>query len=203
MEYSVSGGSSYGLSSTGFVTSARSYVSRHLGITKTYNRILQHFFWHGLKHDVIRYCKTCHVCQHVGKPNQVIPPALLIPIPVLGDPFEHVLGDCVGLLPKSKSGNQFLLTIMCTATRYPEAISLRIITAKALVKALITFFTTFGLPKVLQTDQGTNFLSKLCSQVFYTLGITHRISSAYHPESQGMLERFHQTLKTMLRKYCI
>ncbi len=131
----------------------------------------------------------------------MIPPAPLIPIPVLGEPFEHVIVDCVGPLPKSKSGNQFLLTIMCAATRYPEAIPLRRITAKAVVKVLIKFFTTFGLPKVIQTDQGTNFLSKLCSQVFKTLNITHRISSAY-PESQGMLERFHQTLKAMLRKYC-
>lgn len=177
-------------------------LAGHLGITKTYNRILQHFFWHGLKRDVIRHCKTCHVCQYVGKPNQVIPPAPLIPIPVLGEPFEHVVVDCVGPLPKSKSGNQFLLTIMCAATRFPEAIPLRKITAKVVVKALIKFFTTFGLPKVVQTDQGTNFLSKLCSQVFKTLNITHRISSAYHPESQGMLERFHQTLKAMLRKYC-
>ncbi len=107
----------------------------------------------------------------------MIPPAPLIPIPVLGEPFEHVIVDCVGPLPKSKSGNQFLLTIMCAATRYPEAIPLCKITAKAVAKVLIKFFTTFGLPKVIQTDQGTNFLSKLCSQVFKTLNITHRISS--------------------------
>ncbi len=43
----------------------------------------------------------------------------------------------------------------------------------------------------------------MCAQVFKSLNITHRISSAYHPESQGSLERFHQTLKAMLRKYCI
>lgn len=133
----------------------------------------------------------------------MIPPAPLVPIPVLGEPFEHVIVDCMGPLPKSKSGNQFLLTIMCTTTRYPEAIPLRKATAKAVVKTLTKFFSTFGLLKVIQTDQGTNFLSKLCSQVFESLNITHRISSAYHPQSQGMLERFHQTLKAMLRKYCI
>lgn len=151
----------------------------------------------------MQFCKTCHVCQYSGKPNQVIPPAPLIPVPVIGDPFEHVIIDCVGPLPKTKSGNQFLLTIMCTATRYPEAIPLRNITARAVVKTLIKFFTTFGLPRIVQTDQGTNFLSTLCAQVFKSLNITHRVSSAFHPESQGSLERFHQTLKAMLRKYCI
>ena len=96
-----------------------------------------------------------------------------------------------------------MLMIMCMATRFPEAIPLRRITAPVVSKALIKFFTTFGLPKVVQSDQGTNFLSKLFKQVLKSLSITHRVSSAYHPESQGALERWHQTLKSMLRKYCL
>lgn len=107
------------------------------------------------------------------------------------------------LCQRQKSGNQFLLTIMCSATRFPEAIPLRKITSAAIVKSLIKFFSTFGLPKIVQTDQGTNFLSKLFRQVLKTLGMTHRVSSAYHPESQGAIERFHQMLKSMLRKYCL
>ncbi len=177
-------------------------LAGHLGVTKTYNRILSHFFWPGLKKDVAHYCRTCHTCQIVGKPNQSIPPATLTPIPAIGEPFEHVMVDCVGPLPKTKSGNQFLLTIMCVATRFPEAIPLRKITAPVISKALVKFFSTFGLPKVVQTDQGTNFLSKLFKQVLDSLAISHRVSSAYHPQSQGALERFHQTLKSMLKKYC-
>jgi len=178
-------------------------LAGHLGITKTYDRILRHFFWPGLKKDVAQYCRTCHTCQTVGKPNQVIRPAPLSPIPAIGEPFEHVLIDCVGPLPKTKSGNQFLLTIMCMATRFPEAIPLRKITAPVIIKALVKFFSTFGLPKIVQSDQGTNFLSKLFRQVLESLSISHRVSSAYHPQSQGALERFHQTLKSMLKKYCL
>uniref|UniRef100_A0A3B1J0P6 Gypsy retrotransposon integrase-like protein 1 n=1 Tax=Astyanax mexicanus TaxID=7994 RepID=A0A3B1J0P6_ASTMX len=177
--------------------------SGHLGITKTYARILKHFFWPGLRKDVVEFCRSCHVCQTTGKPNQVIPPAPLCPIPAIGEPFERVLVDCVGPLPKTKSGNQYLLTIMCAATRFPEAIPLRKITTPVVVRALIKYFTTFGLPKVVQSDQGTNFLSKLFAQVMATLNITHQVSSPYHPESQGALERFHQSLKSMLRKYCL
>ena len=175
--------------------------SGHLGITKTYDRVLRQFFWPGLKRDVSLFCRTCHVCQVTGKPNQVIKPAPLHPVPAIGEPFEHVLVDCVGPLPKTKSGNQFLLTIMCVATRYPEAIPLRSITAQSVVRALIKFFSTFGLPKIVQTDQGTNFLSGIFEQVLTSLSISHRISSAYHPESQGALERWHQTFKSVLRKY--
>ncbi|XP_039894583.1 uncharacterized protein LOC120737796, partial [Simochromis diagramma] len=182
-------------------------LSGNLGVTKTYNKILNHFFWPGLKADVVEFCRTCKTCQIAGKPNQTVPIAPLHPIPVLGEPFERVIVYCVGPLPKTKNGNQFLMTAMCTSTRFPEAVPLRRITAPLVIKVLTKFFTTFGLPfglpKVVQTDQGTNFLSKLFKQVMQTLGIKHVVSSAYHPESQGALERWHQTLKATLQKYCL
>lgn len=138
-----------------------------------------------------------------GKPNQVISPAPLRPIPVMGEPFSHILVDCVGPLPRTKSGNQYLLTVMCISTRYPDAFPLRKITAPCVVKSLIKFFSTFGLPRIVQTDQGTNFLSSIFEQILQLLSISHRVSSAYHPESQGALERWHQTVKSVLRKYCM
>merc|ERR1711860_195429 len=116
--------------------------------------------------------------------------------------FSDILIDCVGPLPKSKSGNQYLLTIMCKSTRFPEAIPLRNIKAQTIIKALTKFFCFVGVPKTCQHDQGTNFMSKIFQQVLYEMGIQDDHSTAYHPESQGALERFHQTLKSMLKKYC-
>ena len=110
--------------------------------------------------------------------------------------------DCVGPLPKTKKGCEYLLTIMCASTRFPEAIPLRNIKAKTIVNALVKFFTFVGLPKSIQSDQGSNFMSGIFQQVMYELGIKQYKSSAYHPESQGALERFHQTLKNMIRSYC-
>ena len=91
---------------------------------------------------------------------------------------------------------------MDAATRFPEAIPLRKITSQAITKALLKFFTLVGLPRVIQSDQGSNFMSKVFNQVITELGIEHVVSSPYHPESQGALERYHQTLKTMIRTYC-
>ena len=179
------------------------HFSGHLGVNKTTDRTLRHFFWPGLKRDVAKYCKTCHVCQVAGKPNQLIPPAPLQPIPAMSEPFEHVILDCVGPLPRTKAGNQYLLTIMCTLTRFPEVFPLRKITSFVVVKALLVFFSIFGLPKVVQTDQGTNFMSRVFAQSMQQLGIKHATSSCYHPQTQGALERFHQTLKSMLRKFCL
>ncbi|XP_026021698.1 uncharacterized protein LOC113021315 isoform X1 [Astatotilapia calliptera] len=110
-------------------------MAGHLGVNKTYHRVLRNFFWPGLKADVVAYCRTCSTCQMAGKPNRPIPPAPLHPIPVIGEPFEKVILDCVGPLPKTKSGHQYILTIMCSATRFPEAIPLRTLKAKPVIKA--------------------------------------------------------------------
>ena len=138
-------------------------LSGHLGIRKTLDRVRRHFYWPKVRQDVVEYCRTCHLCQVMGKSGQVIPKAPLRPIPALGEPFSEVVIDCVGPMPKSRAGNQYLLTIMCTATRFPEAIPLRNITARSVTRALIKFFTTFGLPKSVQSDQGSNFLSNVFS----------------------------------------
>ena len=127
-------------------------MSGHLGINKTYHKILNHFYWPGLKSDVSQFCKSCHTCQMVGKPNQTIPKAHLQPIPAFDEPFSRIIIDCVGPLPKTKSGHEYLLTIMCAFTRFPEAIPLSNIKTKNIIKTLVKFFTFVGLPKSVQLD---------------------------------------------------
>ena len=117
--------------------------------------------------------------------------------------FEYLIIDCVGPLPRSKAGSHYLLTVMCQSTRYPAAYPLRSITTKSVVKALTHFMYIFGIPKVIQSDQGSNFSSHLFVQVVKQLKVQHEQSSAYHAQSQGALERFHQTLKSLLRGYCV
>ena len=176
-------------------------LAGHLGTNKMYQKVLSHFYWPGLHKDVVKFCRSCHTCQVVGKPNQKPPVAPLKPIPMVEEPFSRVLVDCVGPLPKTRSGNNYLLTIMCIVTRFPEAIPLWNIKARTVIKALIKFFTLVGLPKHIQSDQGLNFMSTVFQQVMHQLNITQHKSSAYHPQSQGTIERFHQTLKTMMRSY--
>ena len=92
---------------------------------------------------------------------------------------------------------------MCASTRFPEAIPLRDIKTKTIVDALVKFFPLFGLPKSIQSDQGSKFYARgIFQQVMCKLKTEQYSSSAYHPESQGALERSHQTLKTMIKTYC-
>ena len=99
-------------------------LAGHLGINKTYRKVFEHFYWPGLRKDAVKFCTTCHTCQMIGKPNQCNQVAPLIPIPAMEEPSSRVIVDCVGPLPKAKSGNKYLLTIMCSSTRFPEAIPL-------------------------------------------------------------------------------
>ena len=71
----------------------------------------------------------------VGKHNQTIPKANYQPIPAFDEPFSRIIIDCVGPLPKTKSGCQYLLTIMCASTRFPEAIPLKNIKTKTIVNS--------------------------------------------------------------------
>ena len=174
-------------------------LSGHLGVNKTYHKVLDHFYWPGLNANLSNYCGSCQTCQVVGKPNHVIPKAGLQAIPAFYETFSRFIIDCVGPLPKSKSENEYLLTVMCASTRFPEAIPFRNSKTKTIMKALVFFV---GLPESVLSDLGSNFMSSVFQQVMHISGIKQYKSSAYHAESQGALERFHQTLKNMIGSYC-
>ena len=146
-------------------------LTGHLGVNKTCGRLLNHFYWPGVCKDVKHFCRSCHTCQVTGKPNQKPKAVPLRPIPVAKEPFSHVIVDCVGPLPKTREGNQYLLTTMCTSTRFPEAVPLRNIRTPKIAKALIKFFTLFELPCFVQSDQGSNFMSGIFQEVMFQLGV--------------------------------
>lgn len=124
-------------------------IAGHVGVRKIYAHILRHFFWPCLKRDVSAYIKTCHICQLTSKPNQTIAPAPLCLIPVVSQPLEYLIIYCVVVFPPSKSGSQYLLSVMCQATHYPAAFPMHSITA--VVKALMQFISVFVIPRVIQS----------------------------------------------------
>ncbi len=112
----------------------------------------------------------------------------LSPIAVTSKPFEHLIIDCVGPLPPSKSGSAYLLTVMCQATRYPAAYAIRRITTKAVCESFNSVHIYFGISKIIQSDNGTNFTSRMFAEVLKVLKVKHNQSSVYHPQSQGAIE---------------
>ncbi len=127
----------------------------------------------------------------------------LCPITVTSKPFEHLIINCVGPLPTYKSGNVYVLTVMCQATPYPTTYPIRKITSKVVVKALTQFISIFGIPKTIKRDKGKNFISRMFADILRVLKVKRNQSSLYHAKSQGALERFHQTMKALLWFYCV
>ena len=171
----------------------------HLGITKTKDHILQCYYWPEAFQDITEYCKTCEVCQRSQgrRPAR----AAMLSMPLIQKPFTRIAMDLIDPLPKMKRGNQFILTICDYATRYPEAIPLSSTEAPKIAKELILFFSRVGIPEEILTDQGANFMSTMLNEVYHTLQITRIQTTPYHPQTDGLVERFNGTLKSMLRKF--
>ena len=168
-------------------------LSAHLGNKRTTRKILRDFYWPGVTRDVTAFCKACERCQRGSR--TAVSRAPLQPLPVMEEPFRRVAVDIVGPLQRTKQGNKYVLTFMDFATRYPEAIPLRKIDAATVAEALCQIFTRLGLPQEILSDQGSNFMSHLMKQVTEILGIDRIRTSPYHPQTNGMLERFHVTLR--------
>ncbi|CAM5094227.1 unnamed protein product, partial [Eretmochelys imbricata] len=108
--------------------------------------------------------------------------------------------DLVGPLEKTARGHQYILIILDYATRYPEAIPLQNMASKTIAKELVVIFAQVALPKEILTDQGTPFMSKLMKDLCTLLHIHTLRTSVYHPQTDGLVERFNRTLKAMIRK---
>ena len=176
-------------------------LAGHLGGNRTTYRITQTFFWPGISKDVRRYCSTCDVCQRVGKRGDH-PKARLSPMPVIEEPFSRVAVDLVGPLPNpSPSGKKYILTVVDYATRYPEAVALTNIQADTVASALVGIFTRVGFPQEILSDRGTQFTADLTQQLWKVCGIKTLLSSPYHPQTNGLCERFNGTLKQLLRTF--
>uniref|UniRef100_A0A3B3HIN5 Gypsy retrotransposon integrase-like protein 1 n=3 Tax=Oryzias latipes TaxID=8090 RepID=A0A3B3HIN5_ORYLA len=171
----------------------------HLGQQKTYMRLGSRFFWPTMFKDVKQYCSTCPDCQVTS--HIKVRQAPLHPLPVIGTPFRRIAMDVVGPLEKSSSGYKYILVICDYATRFPEAFPLRSIKTPKIISALVQLFSRVGVPDEIITDQATNFTSGTMKQLQKELGIKGIRTTPYHPQTDGLVERFNQTLKQMLRKF--
>ncbi len=172
----------------------------HLGADKVAKMVGKYFAWPGMAREIINYCRSCEKCQIRSKYKPRRAPA--VERPILAEPFESVAIDLVGPLPKGKGGNRYILTYVCLATKWPEAVPLRSITAKAVVDGLWSIFSRTSIPERILTDQGSQFCGKVMCQLCEQLGIDKVRTSPYHPETNGAVERMHGTMKSILGK-CI
>lgn len=170
----------------------------HLGHKKVARMLRKSFTWPEMTKSVFRHCESCTVCQLCSR--STLRKAPMVERPVLTEPFEALAMDLVGPLPKAKGGVRFVLTVIDLASRWPDAVPLKTVTARAVADGLIDIFSRTALPLVIQSDQGAQFTGSLVKNLCELLGVVQVRTTAYHPQTNGTVERMHGTLESMLTK---
>ena len=143
--------------------------------------------------------KQCEPCAryHRGAVRHQVP----MQTPLVGEPWERVSVDITGPHPPSSRSNQYILTLVDHFSKWAEAIPLANHTAPTVARALMTHvFTKFVAPRQLLSDRGPEFESTLFSQIMMCMDIEKLRTTPYKPSTNGVVERFHRTLNSMLAK---
>lgn len=169
----------------------------HPGIRATGRLVRSRFIWPSMSKDVAKWARSCLECQRSKVSRHTHTPLKEFDLP--SQRFDHVHLDLVGPLPPS-DGCTYILTCIDRFTRWPEAIPIPDITAETVSRAFISqWIARFGVPSTITTDQGRQFESNLFKTLSSFLGVKRIRSSPYHPASNGLVERFHRSLKQSLK----
>ena len=173
-------------------------LAGHFGRKKTFTRLSSKFLWPRMWIEVKEFVRGCSGCQRAGRKDKARAP--LQPLQCESEPFSKVAFDLVGPLPRSTSGYRYVLTMMDLYSKFPAAIPLKKVDNLTVIEAMMEVFSCYGLPKVLLTDQGSVFTSRLTKEMCKQFEIEKIQTSPYHPQSDGALERWHACLKGMLKR---
>ncbi len=175
----------------------------HFGRDKTLAALKARVAWPGMAADVDRYVSSCDACQR-NKPSQQAPAGLLMPLPLPERPCREWTQDAVTGLPRTKRGHdaiQVYVERLCKLKHFaaaratdgaPEL-------AASFVHAVVR---PHGVPEAIVSDRDPRFTAKFYQQLTQLMGITLRMSTARHPQTDGQSEREIRTLVTALRAFC-
>src|SRR5690606_27344466 len=175
--------------------------SGHLGFAKTFNRMHRKYFWPKMQQDILQYTRSCSTCHRfkgsvhpaIGHLQSISPPS---------HPFDLVGIDFLGPFPFSLDGNRYIIVSVDYLTRYAETCAVTNATAASAADFYVRqLVLRHGAPERIITDRGTPFVSRAFRAALDGCSTIHSLTTAYHPQSNGLTERFNQTLTHMLACY--
>ena len=178
----------------------------HLGANKTLDFLRDNAWWRDMVTDVKAFCETCQTCK-MSKPSNQKPYGLLNPLAVPSYPWESIGMDFVGPLPESRNRDgqyDSITVVICLLTAMVHLIPSRINYNASQLAELVfeNIYKIHGLPQNIISDHDVLFTSTFWSRLHRLIGTKLRLSSAYHPQSDGSTERANRTVTQMLRQ-CI
>lgn len=173
----------------------------HFGISKTFARISELYYWPRLRQEVYRYVRKCEICQAQKSPNQARP-GLMGSYKNINFPFQLISMDLLGPLPRSRNGNQFLLVVVDWFTKFVLVQPLARATSKPIIRFVENHvFLVHGVPQIIVVDNGSQFISR----DFQSLATTYKVqkiwyNARYHPQINHT-ERINRIIVTALSSY--
>ena len=173
-------------------------IAGHPGITGTYELIGRMYTWPKMKEYVAAYIQGCSICAKAKRKN-IKEQGKLQPLPNPMTPWYWTESDLIGLLPKSK-GKDAVYVVVDRFTKYAYFVACNTTeTAKSLAHLHAKHvWSQEGLPQVHSFNRGPQFNAEYTKELYKKLGIKHRLSTAYHPQSQGQVENLNGWLETYL-----
>ena len=175
-------------------------LNGHFGVQRTYLKVKNKYWWPNMKQSIIQYIQSCLPCQqyNISRSKQ---PGRLKPIPPPEGPFQMIGMDYCGPFKQTPRGNQYELCLTDYFTRWVVAAAVPDCSAQTTAEALFNeFICKYGVPAVILSDQGTHFHNQLMAAMSKLIGYNHAYSTAYHPQSNGMIERFNATFVPQIAK---
>ncbi|HVX01066.1 MAG TPA: RNase H-like domain-containing protein, partial [Candidatus Babeliaceae bacterium] len=179
---------------------------QHQGVDKLYKTMKQKFYWPTMKTYLQNYVDACTICQKTKRNyhNDIIQRKMIVNQSIkdadaMCEPLSQITIDHLDL-PLTESGYKCLLVIVDRATRLVKAIPCKTHETTEFIDNLIEHWIfTYGVPRVILSDRGSAFVSTLMKQLNKVLQIDHVLSSAYNPQSHGLVERANQSIQQIMR----
>ena len=175
-------------------------IGGHIGANRLYKKLRCLYKWKNMKKsifDFVRKCLNCRQNKHTIKTNENF---TLTPTP--HKPFDSIAMDAIRPFAKSDAGNRYALTIQCDLSKYIITKAIPNKQADTLAKAFVeSFVLIYGTPSIIRTDQGTEYKNEIFNKIAELLQMKHSLSTPYHPQTIGSLERNHRCLNEYIRQF--